>query len=176
MSDSKLAQEFCQSPNYDSLDKKLIVVHWMAGPFVAARNFFANKNNYASAHYGISRYGYIIQWVLERDCAWHAGKSAYKNYKHKIFGVELSTLGLVSIGIELEGPPSCIGENSWANNQIDALIKLCVDIKTRWPNVKLVDHSRIAPKRKIDVIAGTGKPEDVFPWEKLIMKTGIPEA
>jgi len=123
--------------------------------------------------------------VDEKYIAWHAGYSSLKNYPTSLNGKNWESLNVCSIGIELAGPPSAINRiaenrgwdmrwDGWPELEIQALIKLCKDIKKRWPDIKLTDHSTIAPKRKGDVKKGEGI--DLFPWKRLLMQTGILEA
>jgi N-acetylmuramoyl-L-alanine amidase len=151
----------------------LLVIHWIVGTAEAGIRWFqAPNNNQSSAHYIVSEMGEIIQMVEEKDVAWHAGKSKWKDYP--TYGL-WNSLNPCSIGIELAGPPSRIGRNSWPECEIQKCVDLCKDIKIRHPEIKLIDHSRIC-STKIDVIKGTGFPEDVFPWEKLVRESGIEEA
>lgn len=168
---------FKQSPHYTPVDKKLIIVHWCAGSAKAAINWFSNPRSKVSAHYIVCKRGEVTQMVEEQDIAWHAGVSSLPGYPTTWNGVEWSSLNPCSIGIELEGPPSCVdGMNFWPPIQIQGLIDLCKDISTRHHGIRITDHSRIAPDRKIDVIAGTGKTEDIFPWKEFIKQTGMKEA
>jgi N-acetyl-anhydromuramyl-L-alanine amidase AmpD len=111
--------------------------------------------------------------VEEEQIAWHAGYSSWKDYP--TYGTWQS-LNPCSIGIELEGPPSSIGTKGWPDTQIEKCAELCKDIRIRWPEIKLIDHWRISPTNKIDVIKGTGYAEDVFPWGKLLEWSGVEEA
>ena len=71
--------------------------------------------------------------------------------------------------------PSCIQLYGWKDAQIKACAELCNDIFIRRPDIKIIDHSRIC-STKIDVLRGTGKSEDVFPWQQLLDLSGVPEA
>lgn len=51
----------------------MIVIHIMDGTMKGARNWFANEAAMVSAHYGISKAGDVVQWVDEKDTAYHAG-------------------------------------------------------------------------------------------------------
>lgn len=153
---------------------KLIVIHWIVGTLDACVRWFqAPSNNKSSAHYVIGVNGEIVQMVEEENIAWHAGVSSWKDYP--TYGMWQS-LNPCSIGIELAGPPSSIGMKGWPKSEIIACAELCKDIHIRWPEIKIIDHSRISPAVKIDVIKGTGHPEDVFPWTELLELSGVPEA
>ncbi len=175
---------FLKSPNFTNvIDKTLLVIHWTAGPFESCISWFQNEKSRASAHYVVAYNGEIVQMVEEEDVAWHAGVSSWKNYPTIWQGVEWGALNPCSIGIEAEGPPTFIRSKllglglrvEWQDAQIRALAELCKDIRNRHPNIKIIDHSRICAA-KIDVIEGTGKPEDAFPWAKLLELSGVPEA
>lgn len=151
----------------------LIVIHWVAGSFNSCIRWFqALGNNRSSAHYVISELGKIVQMVDEGDVAWHAGRSKWKDLP--TYGI-WDSLNPCSIGIELAGPPSSIGLRGWNDEQIEALVVLCKDIHRRYPDIALIDHSRIC-STKIDVIKGTGYKEDVFPWQRLLDESGVREA
>lgn len=163
----------------------LIVIHWTACTFDETLRWFQSPNNKeSSAHYVISNLSpnLIIQMVSETDIAWHAGYSAYKDYD--TFD-NWKSLNPCSIGIELVGPPSITGGNEWPNTQIAMCAKLCREIAERHPGIKLIDHSRICDRArelgwtdmvKIDVLKGTGKLQDKFPWQNLIELSGLEEA
>ncbi len=179
---------------------KLVVIHWTAGSFNSCLRWFQAPNNKrSSAHYVISELGKIVQMVDEESVAWHAGISSWKDYptypastnnivnpwvvsettdgekiKHRKY-YDWNSLNPCSIGIELAGPPSCIGLKGWNDEQIEALVELCRDIRIRMPDIKLIDHSRICAT-KIDVIKGTGYEEDIFPWDRLVDDTKMIEA
>jgi len=169
--------EFVKSPHYTPVDKKLIVIHWVAGTGQGCINWMTNPKSKVSAHYVIDRQGKITQMVEEQDIAWHAGVSSLGNYPTTWEGKEWSSLNPCSIGIELAGPPSSVEKMScWPGIQIDSLVSLCKDIATRHPGIRITDHSTISPDRKIDVKTGTGRPEDIFPWRDFITATGMKEA
>ena len=161
----------------------LIVIHWTAGSSESAVSWFQSDSNLqSSAHYVIDTNGKIVNMVTEENVAWHAGVSSWKDYPtypaDKInfpFAGDWNSLNPCSLGIELEGPPSCIQLYGWKDAQIKACAELCNDIFIRRPDIKIIDHSRIC-STKIDVLRGTGKSEDVFPWQQLLDLSGVPEA
>jgi AmpD protein len=149
-------------------DPKMIVIHWVAGSFASAVLTFNKGLRKASAHFVINFDGEIVQMVSLKNRAWHAGTS----YTEKFGG----SCNEYSIGIELAGPPSFIHLENWDNRQIEACRQLIIDIVTEVPTIEYItDHSTISPKRKIDVKAGTGKPEDIFPWDKLVSGLNLKE-
>jgi N-acetylmuramoyl-L-alanine amidase len=167
-------------------DNLLLVIHWAActGP-QCIYWFQCPGNKGSSAHYVIDRNGLITNMVPEKYIAWHAGFSSLKDYPTKIRGQEWKSVNVCSIGIELAGPPTSINKiaekrgwamhwDGWPGPEINALIELCIDIKNRWPEIKLTDHSTISPGRKSDVKKGRGI--DIFPWNRLLKETGIEEA
>jgi len=50
-----------------------IVLHTMVGTVASAEARFRNPAQQASAHYGVGLDGSLVQWVDEKDAAWHAG-------------------------------------------------------------------------------------------------------
>ena len=109
-----------------------------------------------SCHYLINRRGKIFRLVKDKDIAWHAGKSMWKNYKN---------LNKNSIGIELVNRGHKLGYQNFTSIQIKALIKLCKKLKKKYKikNKFILGHSDIAPLRKID-------PGEKFPWGYLSSK------
>ena len=116
-------------------------------------NRLKNPRFKVSCHYLINRKGKIIQMVKDRNIAWHAGKSKWKNFKN---------LNQCSIGIELVNKGHKFGYQDYSKNQINSLLKLCKDLKKKYSIKKenFLGHSDIAPLRKID-------PGEKFPWKKL---------
>ncbi|MCQ2289289.1 MAG: N-acetylmuramoyl-L-alanine amidase [Muribaculaceae bacterium] len=90
-------------------------------------------------HYMIERNGNILKMVDEDKIAYHAGES-------RLPGTNEVSLNQNSIGIEIINtttePPT--------QAQIDALVALVADIRTRHNIKHLMRHSDIAPKRKTD--------------------------
>lgn len=91
-----------------------------------------------SSHYLIGRNGTIYRLVDEKNVAYHAGVSALPNGR--------SGLNSCSIGIEL----ITSFDESPTDEQINALVALVTDIKTRHKINYIVRHSDIAPGRKTD--------------------------
>ncbi|MGB1360829.1 MAG: N-acetylmuramoyl-L-alanine amidase [Alphaproteobacteria bacterium] len=114
---------------------------------------FLDTETEVSAHYLIDTDGTIIQFVAEENRAWHAGIAIWQSEEN---------INASSIGIELQNGGEQFGYDDFPDVQIDALITLIKDIKTRHTIVKqnILAHSDIAPSRKID-------PDYKFPWDKL---------
>ncbi|MGO4475992.1 N-acetylmuramoyl-L-alanine amidase [Massilia sp. 2TAF26] len=100
----------------------------------------------------------IYNLVDEKNAAWHAGNSSWKNY---------TQLNNSSIGIEIVNPgwkdtPAGRVYAPFPQYQIDALIPLVRDIVTRnhIAPENVLGHSDIAPLRKQD-------PGPMFPWKQL---------
>ncbi|SHK64882.1 peptidoglycan-binding protein, partial [Tepidibacter formicigenes] len=67
---------------------KAIVIHWIGNPkstAIANRNYFANTDRSASAHYIVGLNGEVVQAVKEENCAFHAGGSSYTNLANTRF-------------------------------------------------------------------------------------------
>ena len=152
------------SPNYSKKrrlkkDIKFVIIHYTGMQSeIESIQRLKNPKYKVSCHYLISRNGRIIQMVKEKNIAWHAGKSKWKQFKN---------LNNYSIGIELVNKGHQFGYQNFSNQQISSLIKLCKKLKKKYLIKKenFLGHSDIAPLRKID-------PGEKFPWKKL-SKHGI---
>ena len=93
-----------------------------------------------SAHYLIARNGVIYRLVKEKNISFHAGKSCLpdgnKNVNSHSIGIEV-----VTSKDSLDAPTV---------KQIDALVALVKDIKSRYKIKYVLRHSDIAPGRKTD--------------------------
>ena len=83
-------------------------------------NRLKNPGSKVSCHYLINRKGKIIRMVEDKNIAWHAGHSKWKNYKN---------LNNKSIGIELVNRGHRFGYEEYSNSQIKSLIRLCKTLK-----------------------------------------------
>jgi len=112
-----------------------------------------NQKTKVSCHYLINRKGLIIRMVKDKNIAWHAGKSKWKNFIN---------LNKFSIGIELVNKGHQFGYQNYTNKQINNLIVLCKKLKKKYKinTENFLGHSDIAPLRKAD-------PGEKFPWKKL---------
>jgi N-acetylmuramoyl-L-alanine amidase len=113
-----------------------------------------------SAHYLVTDdpVPVIYNLVDEKNAAWHAGNSSWKNF---------TQLNNSSIGIEIVNPgwkdtPNGRVYAPFPQAQIDAIIPLVRDIVTRnrIAPENVLGHSDIAPLRKQD-------PGPMFPWRQL---------
>jgi N-acetylmuramoyl-L-alanine amidase len=147
------------SPNFSKKKRKIkdikfVILHYTGMQSeIESINRLKNPRFKVSCHYLINRKGKIIQMVKDRNIAWHAGKSKWKNFKN---------LNQCSIGIELVNRGHKFGYQEYSKNQINSLLKLCKDLKKKYSIKKenFLGHSDIAPLRKID-------PGEKFPWKKL---------
>ena len=147
------------SPNYSSKARvskniKFIIIHYtgMQSEIESIKRLKSPKSK-VSCHYLINRKGKIIQMVKDKNIAWHAGKSKWKEFEN---------LNLNSIGIELVNKGHQYGYQSFGIEQIKSLIFLCKKLKKKYAIKKenFLGHSDISPLRKID-------PGEKFPWKKL---------
>ena len=115
-----------------------------------------SKKSQVSSHYLINREGQIIKMVDEKNIAWHAGKSKWKNF---------ISLNNQSIGVELVNKGHKFGYENFSKKQISKLILLCKTLIKKYKIKKenILGHSDIAPLRKID-------PGEKFPWKHLSKK------
>ena len=150
------------SPNYSAKirkkrDIKFIVIHYtgMQSERVCLKKL-TSKNSQVSAHYLINRRGIAIRMVDEKNTAWHAGISKWKNF---------TNLNPHSIGIELVNKGHQFGYENFSKKQISKLILLCKSLikKYKIKRSNILGHSDIAPLRKKD-------PGEKFPWQTLSEK------
>lgn len=141
---------FVPSPNFDVRRPNLVIIHHTGDETQRdALRTLTSPSHKVSAHYLIGRNGQIVQLIDERDRAWHAGTSWWGG---------LTDINSASIGIELDNN----GHEPYADTQIDALLALLNDLRTRYriPAANYIGHADVAPGRKVD-------PSAWFPWEKL---------
>jgi N-acetylmuramoyl-L-alanine amidase len=144
------------SPNFDARTKvpDMLVLHYTgmeSGEAALAR--LRDPEARVSSHYMVEEDGRIFRLVPEERRAWHAGVSFWKGEE----GVNHA-----SIGIEIVNPGHEFGYRPFPPAQIDAVIALVADIRTRWSidDGRILGHSDVAPARKQD-------PGELFPWKQL---------
>ena len=143
--------------NYDEKKIKFIVLHYTGMQSERASiERLTNEKSKVSSHYLINRNGKIIKMVDEKNIAWHAGKSKWKNFIN---------LNNQSIGIELVNKGHQFGYENFSKKQISKLVLLCKILikKYKIKKTNILGHSDIAPLRKMD-------PGEKFPWENLSKK------
>ena len=147
------------SPNYSTKFRakkyvKFLVIHYtgMQSERECLKRL-KNSKSEVSTHYLINRKGSIVKMVDEKNTAWHAGKSKWKNF---------TNLNDHSIGIELVNKGHQFGYESFSKKQISKLILLCKALikKYKIKKTNILGHSDIAPLRKKD-------PGEKFPWQFL---------
>lgn len=134
-----------------------VILHYTASDFDRSLHLLTTQS--VSSHYLIDdKTDKIYQLVDENNRAWHAGLSEWQGR---------TFLNSSSIGIELvnKGFTETATGKVWypySEAQIQALIALLTDIKTRYnlPAESILGHSDIAPQRKTD-------PGPLFPWRRL---------
>jgi N-acetylmuramoyl-L-alanine amidase len=149
------------SPNHDERRHAvdLLVLHYtgmQSGEAALAR--MRDPEAKVSAHYMVWEDGRIARLVEESRRAWHAGLSSWMgddDLNSRSVGIEIVNGGH---DYPLHGgalPP-------YPDVQIAAVIALAREIVGHHniPQSRIVAHSDIAPKRKID-------PGEHFPWERL---------
>ena len=144
------------SPNFNDrrLPIDMIVVHYTGMPTGAeALARMRDPGAAVSAHYMIEEDGTLFALVPEDKRAWHAGVSHWQ-------GVD--DINSCAIGIELVNPGHDWGYRLFAEAQINTLIALIADLRTRHaiPIERILGHSDVAPGRKVD-------PGELFPWDRL---------
>ena len=140
--------------NYNKRKIKFIVLHYtgMQSERASIERLTSEKSK-VSSHYLINRNGKVVKMVDEKNIAWHAGKSKWKNF---------TNLNDHSIGIELVNKGHQFGYESFSKKQISKLILLCKALikKYKIKKTNILGHSDIAPLRKKD-------PGEKFPWQFL---------
>lgn len=148
------------SPNFEVRKKrkiKYILIHYTNLPSTKiSLEHLLNKKNKVSSHYLVNPQGKIYSLVEEKNIAWHAGISSWKDDKN---------LNKNSIGIELQNSGVAGTYEKFSNMQILILEKLIKKIQAQYGvlNSNVLGHSDIAPDRKID-------PGPKFPWRRLFNK------
>jgi N-acetylmuramoyl-L-alanine amidase len=150
------------SPNHDdrggaAID--MLVLHYTGMENAkAALDRLCDAGAKVSAHYTVDEDGTVYAHVPEDRRAWHAGVS---------FWAGATDINARSIGIELVNPGHEFGYRDFPDDQIEALITLCLGILSRHPisPARVLGHSDVAPARKED-------PGERFPWARLA-KAGI---
>lgn len=144
------------SPNFDNRvsPPDMIVLHYTGmrtGDEALAR--MTDPAAKVSAHYMVEEDGRVFSLVSEERRAWHAGVAFWKG---------ATDINAASIGIELVNPGHEFGYRAFPDAQIEALIELMDDIRSRWtvPENRILGHSDVAPSRKTD-------PGELFPWKRL---------
>lgn len=130
-----------------------LVLHYTGMPSAeGALELLCSPIQEVSAHYVVEEDGRVLQLVPEARRAWHAGVS---------FWAGETDMNSASIGVEIVHPGH-IDPHPYPAAQIEALVALCRDICARRgiPPQRVLAHSDIAPRRKID-------PGEFFPWDAL---------
>ena len=144
------------SPNFDARRglPDMLVLHYTgmkSADEAVAR--LCDPEARVSAHYVVDEDGSVLRLVPEERRAWHAGAGAWQGE---------TDCNAASIGIEIVNPGHEFGYRDFPEVQIDAVISLINDIRTRWtiPDARIICHSDLAPERKQD-------PGERFPWKRL---------
>ena len=114
------------SPNFDArtAPPDMLVLHYTGMPTGAsALERMQDPAAKVSAHYMVEEDGRIFALVAEARRAWHAGVSFWKGERN---------INAVSIGIEIVNPGHEFGYRDFPPAQVDALIALLSDIRSRW--------------------------------------------
>lgn len=157
------------SPNCDDrppgMDVDLVVIHSISlppGEFGgdAIERLFTNRLDAdahpyfgaiaslrVAAHFLVRRDGELVQFVPCEKRAWHAGESSWRGR---------GRCNDYSIGIELEG----CDERPFEPEQYEALERLIVAVRARYPIRECVGHCDVAPARKTD-------PGPRFDWSRV---------
>ena len=138
---------------------RFIVIHYTVADLDRSIMLLTEKE--VSAHYLLTDTPQPKFYALvdEKNAAWHAGLSSWKNY---------TNLNNSSIGIEIVNPGFIVAPDGkrvyqpFSQAQIDKLIPLLKDLVARHKVApeNILGHSDVAPQRKQD-------PGPLFPWKQL---------
>ena len=116
------------SPNFSNKiraksDIKHVIIHYtgMQSEIESIKRLKSPRSK-VSCHYLINREGTVIQMVRDKNLAWHAGKSKWKQF---------TNLNYSSIGIELVNKGHKFGYEKFTIKQIKSLISLCKKLKKK---------------------------------------------
>jgi N-acetylmuramoyl-L-alanine amidase len=144
------------SPNFDVRVRPpdMIILHYtgmQTGAEALAR--LRDPEATVSAHYLVEEDGTVYALVPEQCRAWHAGQSFWRGERD---------INSCSIGVETVNPGHAWGYRPFPDVQIDAVIALLTDIRSRWrvPNAQILGHADVAPDRRKD-------PGELFPFDYL---------
>ncbi len=153
-----MSLEFIEAPtpNFDQrrAPPDMIVLHYTGMQTgEAAVERLRDPEARVSAHYVVEEDGRIFRLAPEERRCWHAGKGAWQGE---------TDCNAASIGIEIVNPGHEWGYRAFPEAQVQAVIALVGDIRTRWtvPDARIIGHSDLAPDRKED-------PGELFPWKRL---------
>ena len=147
------------SPNFDArrAPPDMIVLHYTgmaSGEAALAR--LTDPAAKVSAHYLVEDDGRTFALVPEARRAWHAGAAFWQGERD---------INALSVGVEIVNPGHEFGYRPFPDQQIDAVIALLTEIRSRWtiPDDRILGHSDVAPARKTD-------PGELFPWRALALE------
>lgn len=142
---------------YQAVD--MIVLHYTGMKSAQeALDRLCDPTTNVSSHYLIFENGDIYNLVDEEFRAWHAGLSLWQG---------IPDVNSRSVGIEIANPGHDFGYTPFTDEQMQSVIDLCHDIKTRYriPAKNILAHSDVSPMRKKD-------PGELFSW-KTLAENGI---
>ncbi len=150
------------SPNFEPKKRKSSQIKFIIFHYTGMKREFdaidrlTNKNSKVSSHYFIKNNGEILNLVPDLYISWHAGVSAWENYKF---------INKYSIGIEISNPGHDNKYKNYNRKQINSVFKLTKFLVNKYkvqPQF-ILGHSDISPDRKKD-------PGEKFPWHELHKK------
>ena len=114
------------SPNFDMRRSPpdMVVLHYTGMPTgEEALARLRDADAKVSAHYLIEEDGRVFSLVAEERRAWHAGASFWQGERD---------INAAAIGVELVNPGHDWGYRAFPGAQIEALIELLDDVRSRW--------------------------------------------
>ncbi|PKM77124.1 MAG: hypothetical protein CVU90_08985 [Firmicutes bacterium HGW-Firmicutes-15] len=149
------------SPNYRTGRNRrqviAIVNHITAGLMPGTLSWLQNPSAQASAHYLVTKTGYIFQLVKDEDTAWHAGIVNQANWSL----YDGTNPNYYTLGIEHE---ALTGE-ALTEQQLQATLWLHQQLTSRW-NIP-IDQDHIIGHYRLDSVNRADDPGSLFPWNRL---------
>ena len=144
------------SPNFDArtAPPDMLILHYTGMQTgEAALDRLRDPEGKVSAHYMVEEDGRVFALVDEARRAWHAGVSSWRG---------ATDINARSVGVEIVNPGHEFGYRPFPEAQIQAVIALVGDIRSRWTieDHAILAHSDVAASRRQD-------PGELFPWERL---------
>jgi N-acetyl-anhydromuramyl-L-alanine amidase AmpD len=114
----------------------VLLLHATVGSAAASLSWFRNPASRVSIHYLVDKQGRVYSLTPESLTAWHAGRASWQGR---------TNLNACSIGVELENRND--GKDPYPQAQLDSLVDLARDLRTRWPIQHYLTHAQVAVPR-----------------------------
>ncbi len=141
----------------DCASPSMLLLHYTGMESMeAARDRLSDPESKVSAHYLVDEDGHVFDLVPDDKRAWHAGLSYWDHE---------CDINSLSIGIEIVNLGHEFGYQDFPQEQMQAVLKLCQNVMSKYNITYVLGHSDVAPERKID-------PGEKFNW-KWLAENGV---